>query len=193
MTEEEREKIADAAVLAYQIEAKKSLDAEQLAHYERNLRAKRKHYTQSAEAYSTGGQKSRAMAAGAAVLKGLEQLEKFRREHRLIPGTLSWIIGEDRAMDPDGKKGYRYAVIWHVLADEPALTEEKIEKELKETRERIAAETREMFADMAEEEDGEPGEAEGAGVSEVSQAQEKDAGNEEEPAQDDGPGNPGAE
>lgn len=162
ITEEERELIEEEAVRKYQIQAKKSQDAEQLAHYERNLRAKRKHYTQSAETFCTGGQKNRAMAAGAAVLSGLEQLEKFRREHRLIPGTLSWIIGEDRAMDPDGKKGYRYTVAWHIYADENVLTEEEIAAEIEDTRKKMAAETEEMYGpsdDAEDEADGERTEA----------------------------------
>ena len=177
----------------YAYRAKLDRDRDTVRAYEQKLRGRKKHYTKMAEAYSLGGRRNRAAALGECCLQAMEELDKESFKHSFLPGTLSWIINEGKATDTDGKKGYRYAVIWHVLADEPALTEEEIEKELKETRERIAAETREMFADMAEEEDGEPGEAEGAGVSEVSQAQEKDAGNEEEPAQDDGPGNPGAE
>ena len=114
------------------------------------------------------------MAAGAAVLKGLEQLEKFRREHRLIPGTLSWIIGEDRAMDPDGKKGYRYTAAWHIYADEPVLTEEEIRTEIEDTRKRMAAETEVMYGAGA----GTSGAAESEEDGELSETQEE-AGSEE--------------
>ena len=128
--------------------------------YEHALRARRVHYTQAAETYSTGGQKNRAMAAGAAVLQGFKMLDELRREHPLVQGTLSWIIGEDRCVDPDGKKGYKYTVAYHVLADEPALSDEEIMEELAETRKRIDAETEEMYG-PDEDGDGEPGEAEG--------------------------------
>ena len=182
MTEEERERIAEEAVREYQIRAKKEQDAEQLAHYERNLRAKRKHYTGNAVTFSTGGQRNRAMAAGAALLEALKQLEKFRREHQLMRGTLSWIIGEDRVVDPDGKKGYQYTYAWHVYADEQVLTEEEIAAEIEDTRKRMAAETEEMYGTAGDPEDeaddGRDEAQEEAGREAEVQADENQAGDE---------------
>lgn len=149
-----------------------------LRKYEAQLRGRRVHYSQAAETYSTGGQKNRAMAAGAAVMEGFRMLEKLRREHPLVAGTLSWIIGEDRCVDPDGKKGYKYTVAYHVYADEPALTEEEIREEIDETRKRIEAETEEMYGPESAEDD-EPGEAEGAELQELSAAQEEKGAEEE--------------
>ena len=133
------------------LEHKKAEDEETLAHYEKRLRAKKKHYIQSADAFSYGGRKNRALAMGECVLKLMEQLEKEYYAHHFLPGTLSWIINEDRSSDETGRKGYRCEVTWHALADEQALTEEEIEKELEETRKKIEAETAEMFAEPAEE------------------------------------------
>ena len=160
---------------------KREQDALVLRKYEAQLRGRRVHYSQEAETYSTGGQRNRAMAAGAAVLEGFKMLDKLRREHPLVAGTLSWIIGEDRCVDPDGKKGYKYTVAYHVYADEPALTEEEIQAELKETKKRIWMETEEMYAesgeaagDELEEEPGTPEE----GAEEEVQAEHDKAGDE---------------
>ena len=120
-----------------------------------------RHYTQVAEAISLGGRKNRALAIGECCLKAMEMLEKENFKHHFLPGTLSWIIGEDKAVDPDGKKGYKYTVAYHVLADEKALTEEEITKEMDETREKVMAETREMFADVIERKEAEVKLAEG--------------------------------
>lgn len=151
MTEQERERIEEQAVRQYALEAKKSQDEETLAHYENRLRAKRKHYTQSTEAISAGGRRNRALAVGECVLKLLDALEKEHFIHHFLPGTLAWNIFQDRIVDPDGVKGYKYTVAYHALADEQALTDEEIEKELEETRKKIEAETAEMFAEEAEE------------------------------------------
>lgn len=147
MTRKEREQIERRILL----EKKQAEDQETLAHYEKRLRAKKKHYMQSADAFSYGGRKNRALAMGECVLQLMEQLEKEYYAHHFLPGTLSWIINEERASDENGRKGYRCDVAWHALADEQALTEEEIEKELEETRKKIEAETAEMFAEPAEE------------------------------------------
>lgn len=151
MTEQERERIEEQAVRQYALEAKKSQDEETLAHYENRLRAKRKHYTQCTEAISAGGRRNRALAVGECVLKLLDALEKEHFIHHFLPGTLAWNIFQDRTVDPDGVKGYKYTVAYHALADEQAMTDDEIEKELEETRKKIEAETAEMFAEEAEE------------------------------------------
>ena len=103
-----------------------------------------------AEAYSEGGRRNRAAALGECCLQAIEELDKETRKRHFLPGTLSWIINESRVRDSDGRKGYRYSVTWHVLEDEPALTEEEILKELEETEKRIQAETAEMFEELDE-------------------------------------------
>lgn len=152
MTEQEREQIEEQAVRQYALEAKKSQDEETLAHYENRLRAKRKHYTQSTEAISAGGRRNRALALGECVLKLLDSLEHEHFIHHFLPGTLSWNIFQDRTVDPDGVKGYKYTVAYHALADEQAMTEEEIQAEIEETRKKIEAETKEMFREETEEE-----------------------------------------
>lgn len=177
MTEQEREKLEREILL----ERKKEEDEETLAHYAVRLRAKKKHYTMSAEAFTTGGRKNRALAIGECVLQGLEKLDKGNFEHHFLPGTLSWVIYEDRASDDLGKKGYRYTVAWHAYADEQAMTDEEIEKELEETRKKIEAETEEMFGDVSEDaEAGAPGAEVAAGEAEegTEEAREAEPGGE---------------
>ena len=158
LTEQEREQIEEAAVRAYAHEAKKAQDEETIAHYERNLRAKRKHYTQSTEAISAGGRRNRALAVGECVLKLLDAIEKEHFKHHFLPGTLVFNVFQDRTVDPDGIKGYRYTVAYHAMADEAALTEEEIAAEVEETRKKIEAETEEMFSEADAGEQAEDGE-----------------------------------
>ena len=150
MTEQEREQIEERAVRQYALEAKRSQDEETLAHYENRLRAKRKHYTQSTEAISAGGRRNRALALGECVLKLLDALEKEHFIHHFLQGTLAWNIFQDRTVDPDGVKGYKYTVAYHALADEQAMTEEEIKTEIEETRKKIEQETKEMFREEEE-------------------------------------------
>ena len=145
------EKQVEEEVRKIMLEKKRAEDRETLARYETRLRGKKKHYTQTAEAFTTGGRRNRAAAVGECVMQMLEALQKEVRNHHFLPGTLSWIIGEDRAVDPDGRKGYRYTVAYHIYADEQSMTEEEISKEIEETREKIEAETREMFGEDGEE------------------------------------------
>ena len=165
MTEQEREQIEERAVHEYAHRMKKAQDAETLAHYERRLRDKRKHYMQSTEAISAGGRRNRALAVGECVLKLLDELEKEHFKHHFLPGTLSFSIYQDRTVDPDGIKGYKYMVAYHALADEPALTEEEIRQEIEDTRKKIEAETEEMYGsedepgEQAEDGEGAPGRA----------------------------------
>ena len=174
MTDQEREQIEEQAITAYAYEMKRQQDAETIAHYERNLRAKRKHYTQSTEAISAGGRRNRALAVGECVLKLLDELEKEHFKHHFLPGTLCFNVFQDRTVDPDGIKGYRYTVAYHAMADEPALTEEEITAEVDETWKRIQAETEEMYG----REDGSEEEADGAEAQggEIQEADETESG-----------------
>ena len=148
MTEAELQERIDREIREFAWERKVAEDEETLLAYERRLRSRMKHYTQVAEAISQGGRRNRALAVGECCLQSMEMLDKENFRHHFLPGTLSWIIGEDKAVDPDGKKGYKYTVAYHVLADEKALSDEEITKEMDETREKVMAETREMFQDV---------------------------------------------
>ena len=168
MTDQEREQIEEQAITAYAYEMKRQQDAETIAHYERNLRAKRKHYTQSTEAISAGGRRNRALAVGECVLKLLDELEKEHFKHHFLPGTLAFNVFQDRTVDPDGIKGYRYTVAYHAMSDEQAMTEEEIAAEVEETRKKIEAETEEMYGktdEFEQEEDG--AEAQGGEIPEA--------------------------
>ena len=147
MTKKEREKLERRILL----ERKQAEDEETLAHYEARLRQRKKHYMKSATAFSYGGRKNRALAIGGCVLQLMEQLEKDYYAHHFLPGTLSWIINEDRTADEAGRKGYRCEVAYHALADEQSLTDEEIRQEMEETRKKIEAETAEMFRETEEE------------------------------------------
>ena len=95
--------------------------------------------------------KNRALAIGGCVLQLMEQLEKDYYAHHFLPGTLSWIINEDRTADEAGRKGYRCEVAYHWLADEQSLTDDEIRQEMEETRKNIEEVTAEMFRETEEE------------------------------------------
>ena len=162
MTEQEREQIEEAAVRQYALAQKREKDRDTIRAYEIKLRGRRKHYCKSAEAYSMGGRRNRAAALGECCLQAMEALDKDNAVHHFLPGTLSWIINESRVKDTDGKKGYRYSVTYHVLADEPALTDKEIQKEIDETREKLQKETEEMYAEFYEDPDEEAADPENA-------------------------------
>ena len=160
MTEQEREELEDRIIREYQHHEKLERDAETIAAYETKLRARRKHYVQSTEAISAGGRRNRALAVGECVLKLLDALEKEHFLHHFLPGTLVYVIYQDRTVDPDGVKGYKYTVAYHADADEPALTDEEIRKEIDETTEKLRKETEEMYAEFYENQDEEAAAAE---------------------------------
>lgn len=122
-------------------------DAVTLRKYEERLRAQRKIYSQSASAVSEGGRRNRALSLGECCLQAIDQLQELNGSHKLIPGTLFWNIDEHRVTMENGRKGYMHTVVYHVKADEQALTEQEIAEEIEETRKRIKAETEEMFTD----------------------------------------------
>lgn len=128
------------------------LDRKTLKAYEKKLRARRKQYTKNAEAFTTGGRRNRALAAGECCLQAMEELYKLNAEKKLLPGTLGWLVHEQRVVDPDGRKGYRYDVSWYVNSSEDFYTEEEIRKELRETYGKLRAETEEMFGETTDEE-----------------------------------------
>ena len=153
MTKAEHEKLVEQAIHDYAREMKEDRDRDTVAGYYGRLKNTKKHYSKSAEAFSTGGQKGRAMAIGACVLELLKALQKDAVEKKYLPGTLSWLIDEQRVIDPDGKKGYKYTVVYHAYADEQAVSDEEIKKEIEELTEKLRMETEEMFGEAEAQEE----------------------------------------
>ena len=126
-----------------------------LRKYEIRLRKERKVYMKEAAAYSLSDRKSRAMALGECCLKILEDVKDLNGKHKLIDKSLEYMIDEQKVVDPDGRKGFKYRVIYSVLADEPRFTEEEIRRELEDTARRLKLETEELFRkEEADEKDG---------------------------------------
>lgn len=126
----------------------------------KKLQGMRKEIVRKAEIYSQGGHRNRVTAIGETVLKLLEDLHNKQAEqelkgHKLLDGTLFWLIEEARVKDTDGKKGYRYTIAYFVKCDEAKYTEDEIKKEIQETYELMKQETDEMYSEIAEEEDAE--------------------------------------
>lgn len=82
---------------------------------------------------------------GECVLKLYDELVKLNREKTLLEGTLFWSIARQRLKDDDGKKGFRFAVAWHVKSDEDYYSEEEIREEIERTRKQFEEETVELY------------------------------------------------
>jgi len=121
-----------------------------LRKYEIRLRRERKNYMKEAECYSLSDRKSRAMAVGECCLQVLEDVRELNRTHKLIDKSLEYMIDEQKVIDPDGRKGFRYRVIYSVLADEPKYSEAQIRAELEDTARRLKLETQEIFRKEAD-------------------------------------------
>lgn len=128
------------------------MDRKTLKAYSRKLHSMHKQYTKNAEAFTTGGRKNRALTVGECCLQAMEELQKLNAEKKLLPGTLGWLIHEQRVVDPDGRKGYKYDVTFYVQSTEQMYTEEEILKELRETYRRLRTETEEMYGEVTDEE-----------------------------------------
>ena len=123
--------------------------------YGERLRAERKIYTQTATTYSETDRKSRCLAVGECCIRALEAIGELNLQHRLVPGTLEYMINQQRVKDDTGKKGFRYDVTYQVKSEEPKYTEDEIRDELKDVAKRLKLETEEMFKEDEEEEEGE--------------------------------------
>lgn len=133
---------------------KQMKDLQALRKYKQRLEAERKPYEKKAEIYTDTDRKSRCMGAGECVIQLLEQVAELNMKHKLIPGSLEWVIGQQKVQDDTGRKGFRYTVLAHVMADEPRWTAEEIRKEIEDTRKRMRLETAAMFEDEEEKADG---------------------------------------
>ena len=132
-----------------------------LRKYEIRLRKERKVYMKVAEAYCLSDRKSRAMTLGECCLKILEDVKELNTRHKLIDNSLEYMIDEQKVIDPDGRKGFKYKVLYSVLADEARFTEEEIRRELEDTARRLKLETEEIFRkEGPDEQDGKGSKAE---------------------------------
>ena len=134
---------------------KKLKDLQQLYKYKCRLEAERKIYTQTAEAYSDTDRKSRCLTIGECCIQTLEAIGQLNLQHQLIPGTLEYMINQQKVKDDTGRKGFFYQVSYMVKADEPAYTDEQIKDKVKDLARRLKMETNELFAKQEEPEEKE--------------------------------------
>ena len=147
MTKEQHEQKVEEALRDYALEMKKDRDRDTARAYEQKLKSTVKNFRLSAEAFTTGGKKNRALAVGGCILSVSEKLEKESVNHHFVEGSLGWNITEERVKDSEGNKGYRYQVTVVVATDEKAYTAEQIREQVEDLEKRLAAETEEMFSE----------------------------------------------
>ena len=126
-------------------EQKIKKDERTLAKYEEQLQKMPKEYMQSFSAFSINQRRSRAAAVGELALQAMDAVRGLRKIKPLMANSLTYGISEKKVEDPDGKKGFEYAVTFHVFSDEPRFTEEEIKAEIEDTRRRMMTETDVMF------------------------------------------------
>ena len=125
--------------------------------YMKQLQDRRREVGFKADVYSQTGKRNRINALGECVLSMLGRLHKMQAElktqgHELLNGSLVWGVDEQRVKDTDGKKGFHYTVFFMVKTDEPYYTSEEIAKEMRETYEKLKAETEEMYGETTDQE-----------------------------------------
>ena len=120
-------------------------DRKAVLKYKAQLEAQREEIHQYAQAYSMTGRRARAEAVGECVLQLMDSLKELSRKKKLLDGTLFWNIEQQKVKDTDGKKGFKYLVIWHVKTHEPKYTHEQINEEVRKTYRQMREETEEMY------------------------------------------------
>ncbi len=138
-------------------EQKIKKDQQTLKKYMKKLQNMRKEICRKAEVLCQGGHRNRVNAIGETVLKLLDDFYKQQGElnargKKMLDGTLFWLVNEQKVKDTDGKKGYKYSFAYLVKTSEPKYTEEEIQQELRETYQKMKAETDEMYGDTTDEE-----------------------------------------
>lgn len=128
-------------------------DGESLKQYEERLRKTKKAYHQEFRAFAINQRRSRALALGECCLKAMDEVRGLNRTKPLIPGTLDYLINEQKVTDADGVKGFSCVVAYRVVSEEPEYTDEWIKNEIAETFEKMMIETDEMFP-QEEQKDG---------------------------------------
>ena len=120
-------------------------DSKALRKYRKRLTEERKCYEQKFEAYSINQRKSREAALGACALKAIDAVRELSKVKPLVGGTLEYVINEQKVKDETGQKGFYCSVIFHVVSDEPAHSQEDIQKEIEETFEKMMSETDRLY------------------------------------------------
>ena len=140
-------------------EQKIKKDRHTLAKYMKRLEGMRREIMRKSEVYCLTGRRNRVKAIGESVLKLLEDFHKQQFQlqqggHKMLDGTLFWLVEEQRVVDTDGKKGFRYLISYCVKTDEAKYTKEEIQQEMEETYQKLKAETEEMYGETTDEEYG---------------------------------------
>ena len=138
-------------------EQKIKKDQHTLKKYMKKLQNMRKEICRKADVLCLGGHRNRVNAIGETVLKLLDDFNKQQadlniRGKKMLDGTLFWLFEEQKVKDTDGKTGYKYSFAYLVKTSEPKYTEAEIQQELRETYQKMKAETDEMYGDTTDEE-----------------------------------------
>lgn len=126
-------------------------DSQALRKYAARLRKERRVYIQTFDAFSINQRRSRELALGACALKAIDAVRELWKVKPLIPGTLEYVIHEEKVKDADDRKGFHCVVTFKVTSNEDAHSPEDIQKEIEDTFEKMMRETDEMFPEEKEE------------------------------------------
>ena len=126
-------------------QAKIRKDSKALKKYAARLRKEKRVYIQQFDAYAINQRKSREAALGACALKAIDAVRELWKVKPLIPGTLEYVIHEEKVKDEDGQKGFHCIVTFKVTSDEEAHSQEDIQKEIEATFEKMMRETDQMY------------------------------------------------
>ena len=118
--------------------------------YRQQLKEEKKPYGQVATVRAANQRRARGLALGEAALKIMDAVRETSRGHRLINGTLCYMLDEQVEYPITGvdRKEFVYTVKYQVLADEPAYTENEIELLCEDLAKRLQVETDEMYPEV---------------------------------------------
>ena len=122
--------------------------------YRQQLKGEKKVYGQTASARAINQRRSRGLALGETALQIMDAVRELSRGHRLIPGTLCYMLEEQRNTIAKDRDEFLYTVKYQVKADEPAWTESEIEARCADLAERLRKETDEMYPEDGDEGSG---------------------------------------
>lgn len=123
--------------------------------YRQQLKGEKKVYGQTASARAINQRRSRGLALGETALQIMDAVRELSRGHRLIPGTLCYMLEEQKILlSQKDRHEFLYTVKYQVTADEPAWTESEIEALCADLAERLRKETDEMYPEDGDEGSG---------------------------------------
>lgn len=124
--------------------------------YREDLKKSKMPYMAKSEARAINNRRARALALGECGLKIMDKVRECSKGHRLIEGTLEYMMNEAVEYPVAGsrEKTFIYTVMFQVYADEPRYTPEEIEKECEDLTFRLRMETDEMYPEGEAEDDG---------------------------------------